>query len=92
LFGARLDNDVQLAATEAILSASVAFVALSGEAEYAYAWLFCVDRNAWIRAPESRRLCGQRGRSGCGINTVPEVGVGKLVNLSTRTTAVELPV
>jgi hypothetical protein len=38
--GARLDNDVQMGATGSILSASVAFVALSGEAEYGYAWLF----------------------------------------------------
>jgi hypothetical protein len=41
----------------------------------------CVDRNAWIRAPESRRFCGQRERKGCGINTVLEAGFGKLVNL-----------
>jgi hypothetical protein len=47
----------------------------------------CVDRNAWIRAPESRRFCGQRERKGCGINTGLKVGVDKLVNLRPRTTA-----
>jgi hypothetical protein len=47
----------------------------------------CVDRNAWIRAPKSRGFRGQRERKGCGINTVLEVGVGKLVNLRPRTTA-----
>ena len=36
--GARLDNDVQSRRAGPILSASVAFVALSGEAEYAYGW------------------------------------------------------
>ena len=35
-----LDTVVQIAAARPILSASVAFVALSEEAEYAYAWLF----------------------------------------------------
>ena len=40
LSGAGLDNHVQKGAAGHILSASVAFVALSGGAEYAYAWLF----------------------------------------------------
>ena len=31
-------------------------------------------------------------RNGCGVNTVLEVGAGKLVNLRPRATAVELPV
>jgi hypothetical protein len=37
----------------AVLSASVAFVSLSGEAEYAYWMGVCFVRNDWIRAPKS---------------------------------------
>ena len=65
----------------------MAFVALSGEAEYAYAWLFWGDdRNAWIRGSAKPLSLRQRWRNGCGINTVPEVGIGKLVILRSRTT------
>jgi hypothetical protein len=73
-----------MALAEAILSASVAFVALSGEAEYAYAWLFCVDRKAWIRASQGCRVAVNEGGSAAGSNTVLEVGVGKLVNMRPR--------
>src|ERR1700733_13112954 len=38
---------VHIAGVRLILSASVAFVALSEEAEYAYARLVCVGRNPW---------------------------------------------
>jgi hypothetical protein len=58
LFGAGLDNHVQKGAIKRILSASVAFVALSGEAEYAYAWLFASVVTRGCAPPESRRLRG----------------------------------
>ena len=51
-----LDTVVQIAAARPILSASVAFVALSEEAEYAYAWLFASVVARGVAPPESRRL------------------------------------
>src|ERR1700733_5977931 len=53
---AGLDTVVQIAAGRPILSASVAFVALSGEAEYAYAWLFASVVTRGVAPPENRRL------------------------------------
>ena len=65
---AGLDTVVQIAAVRPILSATVAFVALSGEAEYAYAWLFASVVTRGVAPPENRRLRGQRGRHGWGSN------------------------
>ena len=53
---AGLDTVVQIAAGRPILSASVAFVALSGEAEYAYACVFASAVTRRFAPPESLRL------------------------------------
>ena len=51
---AGLDTVVQIAGVRPILSASVAFVALSEEAEYAYAWLLASVVTRGVAPPESR--------------------------------------
>ena len=55
---AGLDTAVQMAAVWLILSASVAFVALSGEAEYAYASVFASVATGGFAPPDGRRLRG----------------------------------
>jgi len=54
LFGARLDNHVQTGAALFVLSGSVAFVALSREAEYEYACVIRVHRDASRRVRDLR--------------------------------------
>ena len=49
LFGARLDNHVQTGSKPFCFVGSVAFVALSPEAEYEYGWLIRVHRDACKR-------------------------------------------
>jgi hypothetical protein len=54
LFGARLDNHVQRGAALFVLSASVAFVALSPEAEYEYGCVIRARRDACKRVGDLR--------------------------------------
>ena len=59
---AGLDTIVQTAAVRPILSASVAFVALSEEAEYAYAWLLASIVTRGVAPPETAASSGSRQR------------------------------
>jgi hypothetical protein len=64
----------------------VAFVALSGEAEYAYAWRSALSATlGFVRPKGAVSAVNENAR--LWINTVLEAGVGKLVNLGPRTTA-----